>query len=292
VLFDCFPDGRNVLGGAPFNVAWNLQGLGHEPTLVTAVGRDDPGEVVRCKMAGWGLSTEGLQVSERWPTGTVQVKLQDGQPAFEILADQAYDDIGFPGFPVSPDRFSLLYFGSLAYRSEVSRKTIQHLMQESQLPRFVDINIRQPWFDMEWIPQLLDGSRWIKLNDAELSYITGMPSKTETEIKTAVNQLHSEHGGEHYFITCGATGAYAFNFSKTASHVFAEAPKPEPLLDAVGAGDALTAAMIHGISQNQALDKVLDFAVRFASRICTIRGATTENREFYQQETDSADKYN
>jgi len=28
VLFDHFPDGSEVLGGAPFNVAWHLQGLG------------------------------------------------------------------------------------------------------------------------------------------------------------------------------------------------------------------------------------------------------------------------
>ena len=28
VLFDCFPDGRRVLGGAPFNVAWGLKGFG------------------------------------------------------------------------------------------------------------------------------------------------------------------------------------------------------------------------------------------------------------------------
>jgi fructokinase len=32
VLFDCFPD-RRVLGGAPFNVAWNLHGLGAEPAV-------------------------------------------------------------------------------------------------------------------------------------------------------------------------------------------------------------------------------------------------------------------
>ena len=25
VLFDCFPDGSRVLGGAPFNVAWHCQ---------------------------------------------------------------------------------------------------------------------------------------------------------------------------------------------------------------------------------------------------------------------------
>ena len=27
VLFDQFPDGANVLGGAPFNVAWHLKAL-------------------------------------------------------------------------------------------------------------------------------------------------------------------------------------------------------------------------------------------------------------------------
>jgi len=31
VLVDRFPDGREVLGGAPFNVAWNLRGLGFDP---------------------------------------------------------------------------------------------------------------------------------------------------------------------------------------------------------------------------------------------------------------------
>ena len=29
VLFDHFPDGKRVLGGAPFNVAWHLQAFGH-----------------------------------------------------------------------------------------------------------------------------------------------------------------------------------------------------------------------------------------------------------------------
>ncbi|MGD9171680.1 MAG: carbohydrate kinase, partial [Candidatus Thiodiazotropha sp.] len=28
VLFDCFPTGEQVLGGAPFNVAWHLQAFG------------------------------------------------------------------------------------------------------------------------------------------------------------------------------------------------------------------------------------------------------------------------
>ena len=42
VLFDHFPDGRRVLGGAPFNVAWHLQAFGEAPRFISRVGADAP----------------------------------------------------------------------------------------------------------------------------------------------------------------------------------------------------------------------------------------------------------
>ena len=39
VLFDRFDDGSSVLGGAPFNVVWHLQGFGLDPLLISRVGR-------------------------------------------------------------------------------------------------------------------------------------------------------------------------------------------------------------------------------------------------------------
>jgi len=50
VLFDCFPDGSAVLGGAPFNVAWHLHGMGLAPLMITAVGDDEHGKLVLEKM--------------------------------------------------------------------------------------------------------------------------------------------------------------------------------------------------------------------------------------------------
>jgi hypothetical protein len=47
VLYDCFPDGEAVLGGAPFNVAWHLQGLGLSPLFISRVGDDPLGHRVR-----------------------------------------------------------------------------------------------------------------------------------------------------------------------------------------------------------------------------------------------------
>ena len=69
VLFDCFPDGKTVLGGAPFNVAWHLQGLGLQPLFVSAVGNDAQGEEVRRTMQSWGMATTGLQTRAAFPTG-------------------------------------------------------------------------------------------------------------------------------------------------------------------------------------------------------------------------------
>ena len=53
VLFDCFPDGSRVLGGAPFNVAWHLQALGLEPLFLSRVGRDAAGREIRTAMGEW-----------------------------------------------------------------------------------------------------------------------------------------------------------------------------------------------------------------------------------------------
>ncbi len=44
VLFDCFPNGKQVLGGAPFNVAWHLQALGDDPTFISQIGDDTLGK--------------------------------------------------------------------------------------------------------------------------------------------------------------------------------------------------------------------------------------------------------
>lgn len=61
VLFDAFTDGTRVLGGAPFNVAWALQGLGQKPAFVSAIGRDPAGEAIQERMGSWGLRRDGLQ---------------------------------------------------------------------------------------------------------------------------------------------------------------------------------------------------------------------------------------
>ncbi len=296
VLLDHFPDGRHVLGGAPFNVAWNLQGMGRHPTFVSAVGDDAEGQQIRAHMATWGMELKGLQTSKDYKTGVVQVTLQGGQPSYEIVFPCAYDDIdciavasesdapsmgghsnSATGRVLAPP--SLLYHGSLAWRGQRTREAITQLIRSPHGLRFVDVNIRQPWFDHEWLSELLCGADFIKLNDEELAEISGLPCGTTDAVNRAVEKLCSQYGSAVYFITSGAQGAYAVTATQTW---FAAAPQPASMMDTVGAGDGFAAAVIDGILTGLPYPTILDRAVRFAARICELRGATSTDASIYQ----------
>ncbi|MGI9519404.1 MAG: PfkB family carbohydrate kinase [Pirellulaceae bacterium] len=60
------------------------------------------------------------------------------------------------------------------------------------------------------------------------------------------------------------------------------ASKPDSLIDTVGAGDAFSAATIHGILSGWDDSKTLIDAASMASRVCQLRGAITNDRGFYQ----------
>ena len=119
VLFDCFPDGREVLGGAPFNVAWHLQAFGQSPLFVSSVGDDEEGRHIREAMSSWGMRLEGLQFDPEHPTGRVTVTLEGGEPSYDIVADTAYDFIDPNALPSGEP--GLIYHGSLALRSRGSK---------------------------------------------------------------------------------------------------------------------------------------------------------------------------
>ena len=119
VLFDRFPDGSRILGGAPFNVAWHCQAFGLSPLLISRVGNDPLGREVRSAMIAWGMDTSGLQLDSTHATGVVDVDIHDGEPSYNIVEDSAWDFIDNQATPAI-DNQGILYHGSLATRNPVS----------------------------------------------------------------------------------------------------------------------------------------------------------------------------
>jgi len=275
VLFDTFPDGREVLGGAPFNVARHLQGFGLNPLFISRIGDDRHGDQVRTAMEQWGMDTAGLQLDSHYPTGTVQIAMQGTQHTFDILPQQAYDHIdAAEALPlVAPEKTALLYFGSLIEREPISRDTLQQLRQRP-VPLFSDVNLRAPWWSLETVAELLQGVNWVKLNDEELAAL-GFSG----ELEDAAQRMREEFGFELLVVTRGEAGAL---FVTNEEVLQGEPVQVSTLVDTVGAGDAFSSVVLLGLIQGWGMEKTLRHALAFAAHLCEVRGAVLPDKDYYQ----------
>jgi fructokinase len=280
VLFDRFADGSVVLGGAPFNVAWHLQAFGRAPLFISRVGDDPLGHRIRDTMHGWEMDTSGLQLDSAHPTGSVDIRIVDGEPSFDIVDNQAYDFIDPAAMPPLPD-CALLYHGSLAVRNAGSRQALQQLQQGRDLQRLVDVNLRPPWWQRESVMALLQGARWIKLNEAELALLVPEADTLQAQMQ----QLQQRCGFELLVITRGAAGALVLESSGAQSSVVPQGSGA--VTDTVGAGDAFTSVVMLGLLQGWEVPLMLERAQTFASAITRIRGATCADPGFYRTFTAS-----
>ena len=275
VLFDCFEDGARIPGGAPFNVAWHLKALGHDPLFISRIGHDECGRVIRGIMERWGMSWAGLQSDPEHATGEVTVSVSHGEPRYEIHPDRAYDFIDAALLPRLPPQ-TLLYHGSLALRSPQSRHALHTLVAAAPDCVFVDINLRQPWWSRDVVIDCLRGARWGKLNLDEL----GLLGYDGADREAAINQLREDFDLEQVVVTCGSAGAY-LSCRDSGMHFEPAAPQAR-VVDTVGAGDAFSAMMIHGLCSGLPAGEILHKAQHFAAAIVGQRGAIVSDRGFYK----------
>lgn len=284
ILFDRFPDGSRVLGGAPLNVAAHLAQLGARPILVSQVGRDDAGEEALARLEALGIETSGIGRSDDLPTGEVDVTFDGTEPRFEIVADRAWDAIVLE--PALAARIaseaSLLYHGVLAARSPASRTTLERLRRLSGLPLFVDLNLRPPWTPVDRARRLAAGATCLKVSRDELASLTGAAAvETVEALESQAGEARRELGIERMFVTWGERGAWRFALGRPIEHAAAEPLVAEGEGDSVGAGDALAAALILGTLLGWNDAQSLARGAELAAAVCEIRGAIPAGPEFY-----------
>lgn len=290
-LIDQFPDGRQILGGAPFNVAWHLQAFGQSPCFISRIGLDAAGDKIKQAMQTWGMAVENLQTDPDHPTGTVQVAFNNGEPSYEILADQAYDFIAAQQH--NGRRNSIIYHGTLALRNRVSAQALQDLTASAlhRLPAglrhalhpwrkqgkvFIDVNLRAPWWQKETVGQWLAKAHWAKLNGDELMQLAPQQSSLQDTMRFFLAQ----HRLEVLVVTCGSQGATAVN---QAGEFIEVAPTADLIVaDTVGAGDAFAAVLLLGMQHGWTLQSSMERAQSFASALVTQRGATVQDMSFYR----------
>jgi fructokinase len=281
VLADVFPD-RSVLGGAPFNVACHLKAFGRHPVLITRLGEDALRDKVMNAMHEKGLDTQGVQFDTRYPTGQVKVHMAAGGHRFEILPLQAYDfiDPDAARLTLTAAQPELVYFGTLAQRNAVSRQALQGLLQAGQSTKFLDINLRTPWYDEATLRQSLQFADSVKLNDAELDELAelfALPGGTPHEQTRA---LMDQFDLAQVLVTRGEAGAWQMSRDGTRVEAGMSGAAIN-LVDTVGAGDGFASVFLLGSLSGWPVSTTLERANTFAAAICGIRGAVPEHAGFY-----------
>lgn len=275
VLFDCFPDGSRVLGGAPFNVAWHLQAFGADPLFISRIGDDSYGQEILAAMQAWGMDCIGIQTDADHPTGRVDIRFGETEHSFNIVDHSAYDFISSTMLPHLPDD-CMIYHGSLALRHPGSKQALDHIRLINNCPVFIDINLRAPWWQARDIISLLDHATWMKLNEDELAIILPDADSLDQQIE----QLASRFPANLFVITLGARGAIAID--RSGRREFIQPARALDVVDTVGAGDAFSSVILLGILNGWPLPMMLERAQSFASAVTGLRGATSTDPVFYQ----------
>ncbi|MDH3252928.1 MAG: carbohydrate kinase [Ignavibacteria bacterium] len=270
VLWDSMPQGL-FLGGAPLNVAYHLSRLGCEALMVSTVGDDVLGEEVLDRMKAFGLSTEHIAVSGALRTGLVKVQLdRAGNASYTIIDPAAWDKIDVPDDLVrKTSSAQALVFGSLAMRHEHNIHQLSRLLDLPGILKVFDVNLRPPFDNMDLVFALARRADVLKLNEEELSRLTGLESGTEG----AVVDLARRSGVKRICVTLAARGALLYDNGQW----FPGKAEPVEVRDTVGAGDAFLASFVLSMLSGR-VDYSVEMAkaCRLGAFIATQYGATPE----------------
>lgn len=275
ILWDVFEDGER-LGGAPFNFAAQLARLGHQPRLVSAVGEDDRGRRALEQGGKLGVGLDLTRTTGAEETGVVRVRLENGQPEYEIKRPAAYDfadltDEQLDDIAQRPPDW--IYFGTLFPYQAGPRALLERVFAAlPDTPRFYDVNLRPNSYSAELLLALLPHASALKVNHEEvreLERIAGDPDEGE---EAFARRFARRYGYQGVCVTRGGDGC-----ALLWDGDWVEAPGVDVTVrDAVGAGDAFTAALLHGVANGWELDKRADLANRVGALIASKSGATPE----------------
>lgn len=270
VLWDMLPGGKKI-GGAPLNFACHATQLGCKGVMVSSIGKDALGDELLEGIAPIGVELSFVQRSNM-PTSRVDVVVDSlGTPQYIINEGVAWDHILFTSeMGVLAQKADAVCWGSLAARNETSRTTIIRFVESTREDclKVFDINIRQHYYDKEFINWGLTQANVLKLNDDELPLLQGYYSLMGDPIEQC-RELLERFGLRYVVYTCGGKESVVVG-AEDISRI--DTPKVE-VVDTVGAGDSFTAAFVSGLIRGDSIAETHRHAVDIAAYVCTQAGA-------------------
>jgi fructokinase len=280
ILWDCLPSGRHS-GGAPFNVAADFAQLGVSASLISAIGQDALGDELLQVAKDKHIDTRFISRARiDLPTGTVEAKLNaHGDASYEIARPVAWDEIPVSSALEPVAQSDALVFGSLSGRSLYNRDQLHQLLALKGPVKYLDVNLRSPFFERTHVLELARLADVIKLNHEELAQLaswvgsSGEVNRSAMDLATIEKDCVALANATKTTRICITRAEAGASFWDNGEFVSVPAPAVT-VKDTVGAGDAFMAALVLGLTREIEAKIVLRVACQVGGFVASYFGAT------------------
>ncbi|TCD03483.1 carbohydrate kinase family protein [Pedobacter psychroterrae] len=265
ILWDVLPDGPQP-GGAPLNVAYHLNKMGIDTSLISRIGNDSNGRKLLALMDLWGIDKNLVQTDEQHETSQVLARMGNGnEVSYEIVYPVAWDFIGKAEELNELNNYFV--YGSLASRNDTSRDTLFTLLDTPAIKVF-DINLRPPFINRSLLEVLLGKADIVKFNEAELDMVQVMFKGSYEAEASKIKFIQAHFDIPEVIVTKGEFGASYYKGDE-AHHIWGSEIK---VTDTIGSGDSFLAAFIANHSKGLQPREILKNAVAMGGFIATKKG--------------------
>ncbi|MEU9183317.1 carbohydrate kinase [Streptomyces sp. NPDC048484] len=284
-LIDLVPSGTGALaglaprrGGGPYNTAVALGRLGSPTAFCSRISNDAFGEALVGGLREAGVDVAGVQRGAEPTTLAVASIAVDGSAAYSFYVEGTSDRL-FSAPDRLPDGVRAVSFGTCSLVLEPGASAYEELMRSAAAQGVfttLDPNIRAGLIPdpaayrarfKSWLPSV----SLLKLSEEDARWLGGTPREWLASGPSAV------------VITRGGDGLTVFTRDGGECSVPGE---PVDVVDTIGAGDTVNAALLHGLASRDALSgaavaglgadgwrELLRFAARAAAITCSRAGA-------------------
>lgn len=261
------------MGGVMRNILDNLARLGESCELISAVGDDAYGQMLRAGCQALGMGTRGLltrpghssssYISIMDSHGDMLVAMSD----MHILTEMDEDFVR--------GRMELLNGAELVVcDGNLSASALEYLTAHCTAPLCVD-PVSTTW--ARKLAPILGRFDTVKPNRLEMEVLAGMSISTDDELEEACRRVLAA-GVRRVFVSLGADGIY---YKGPGGSIHRRSRAFDKMVNATGAGDATMAGILHATLQGRDESAVLDFAL--GAGLVAISGNDTINPAMSEQ---------
>lgn len=272
-------------GGSPLNVAYGLGRLEHEVSLLTRLGDDEHGKLLRSHLDAAGVHLFPGTVDDT-PTSVARADIDvEGKASYEFEVEWSVPAVDLPS------DLDLLHTGSIGAAVAPGAQEVLALLRSVHglATTSYDPNVRPAFFTdpaqaLALVESFVDTADVVKASDEDLAWL--LPGEDVVEIAHRWQQ----RGPALVVVTRGGEGAVAVAGAGTLQ----VAAPPTHVVDTVGAGDAFMSGLLHALAVHDllgaaalprlrhlplgTLESLVTTAVTSASLTCERAGANPPTR--------------